>query len=770
VLDFGLAKLTLTEESRDGASAVLTHSPTLTFQATQVGVLMGTAAYMSPEQAKGRAVDKRSDVWAFGCVLFEMLTGRPAFAGEDISDTLASILKSEPDWRLLREDVPPAVQTLLKRCLAKDVRKRVADLAAAQFVISDIADLPSSSATHVVRDPQPSLTQRKTALIVAAAVFGTALLVGSLAWVVLTPRASSSPLVRFSLTLSQDRQFSVAGRQLLTLSPDGTQLAYVSGNLLMLRSMSEVEFRPVPGIGDENQALHTPTFSPDGRSLAFFSGGFVKRIAVTGGAPVTVCAAGPPLGMTWDQTGIVVGQGVRGVIRCSPNGGDPEQLATVRADELAHGPQLLPGGSALLFTIARATGGPTRWDQAQIVVQQLPSGERKTLLNGGSDGRYVSSGHLLYALGGVVFAVPFDVRRLEVTGSAAAVLNGVRRARGLASGNTMLDTSNSGTLVYVPGPTGLITNQRTIGIADRSGMVTPLKLPRGPYAHVRAARDGQRVAIGTDDGKDAIIWIYDLAETTALRRLTLEGENRFPVWAPDNRRIAFQSSRQGDLAIFAQSADGTGEIERLTKPADGDAHVPESWSPDGRHLLFSVVREASYSLWALSLVDKKTTPVGTVKSAEPIGAVFSPDGRWIAYASSPTWTVGGLNANRGIYIQQFPSGEPYQVPKQQIDFHPVWTPSGRELVFVPTGASGRMAAVTVTRQSDLSFSAASTFPARVTADRLSGESRAYDILSDGRFIGPLSEDARGAEMDASAGEIHVVLNWTEELKSRVPVN
>jgi Tol biopolymer transport system component len=334
----------------------------------------------------------------------------------------------------------------------------------------------------------------------------------------------------------------------------------------------------------------------------------------------------------------------------------------------------------------------------------------------------------------------------------------------------MLATSNNGTLVFVPGPTSLITNQRTIAIADRSGTVTPLKLPRGPYAHVRAARDGQRVAIGTDDGKDAIIWIYDLAKTTALRRLTLEGENRFPVWAPDNRRIAFQSSRQGDLAIFAQSADGTGMIERLTKPAEGDAHVPESWSPDGRHLLFSVVKEASYSLWTLSLDDKKTMPVGKVESVEPIGAVFSPDGRWIAYASSPSGTVGGLNANRGVYIQPFPIGERYQVPKQQIDFHPVWTPNDRELVFVPTGASGRMAAVTVIRQSDVSYSAASMFPASVTADRLSGESRAYDILADGRFIGPLSEDARGPEVDASTAEIHVVLNWLEGLKSRVPVN
>jgi len=770
VLDFGLAKLTLTEEFRDGTGAVLTHSPTLTFQATQVGVLMGTAVYMSPEQAKGRPVDKRSDVWAFGCVLFEILTGRTAFEGEDISDTLASVLKSEPDWRLLGEDVPPAVQTLLKRCLAKDVRKRVADLAAAQFVISDIADLPSSSATHVARDRQPGLTPRKLALIVTAAVLGTALLVGALAWAVFTPRASSPSLVRFSFTLPQDRQFSISGRQVLTLSPDGTQLAYVSGNLLMLRPMSELDFWPVPGTGDENQALNTPTFSPDGRSLAFFSGGFVKRIAVTGGAPVTVCPAATPLGMTWDQTGIVVGQGLRGVIRCSPNGGDPEQLASVRADEMAHGPQMLPGGSALLFTIAKAAAGATRWDQAQIVVQQVRSGERKTLINGGSDGRYLSSGHLLYTLGGVVLAVPFDVRRLELTGSATAVLNGVRRARGLASANTMFATSDNGTLVYVPGPSGLITNQRTIAIANRSGSVTPLKLPPGPYVHVRAARDNQRLAIGTDDGKDAIISIYDLAETTALRRLTLEGENRFPVWAPDSRRIAFQSSRQGDLAIFAQSADGTGAIERLTKPADGDAHVPESWSPDGRTLLFSVVRGPSYSLWALSLDDKKTTRVGTVESVEPLGAVFSPDGRWIAYASSPSGTVGGLNANRGVYIQQFPIGERYQVPKQQIDFHPVWTPNGRELVFVPTGASGRMAAVTVTRQSDVSFSAASTFPARVTADRLSGESRAYDILSDGRFIGPLSEDARGAEMDASAAEIHIVLNWLEELKAKVPVN
>jgi eukaryotic-like serine/threonine-protein kinase len=487
---------------------------------------------------------------------------------------------------------------------------------------------------------------------------------------------------------------------------------------------------------------------------------------------VTVCPADAAFGLTWDLSGIVFGQGPRGIFRCSPNGGAPEKLATVGPGEQAHGPQILPGGEALLYSIAKTADGATRWDRALIVVQQLKSGERKTLVEGGSDGRYVPTGHLLYSVGGVMFAVGFDLRRVQIVGSPVPIVDGVRRSRGATTGTADLATSDTGTLMYMPGPSRTVSNQREIASADRAGMITRLTIPAGPYSHVRASRDGKYLAVGSDDGKEAIVYIYELAGTNAMRRLTLEGHNRFPVWSPDGQRVAFQSDRGGDFSIFAQRADGSGSAERLTMAEKDVAHVPESWSPDGRHLVFSVVKGSAMSLSTLTLATKKVEPYGNVQSSEPIEPVFSPDGRWIAYSSSGTvgGNLGGNTPNRGVYIQPFPAtGEMYQVPKQAIDFHPVWSPDGRDLIYVPLGVSGQLVSVRVTRQPVVSFGTPERLPARVTGDRLSGEMRAYDVLPDGRFIGVITPSAIDGSGSPVPTQFRVVVNWFEELKQRVPV-
>ena len=310
-----------------------------------------------------------------------------------------------------------------------------------------------------------------------------------------------------------------------------------------------------------------------------------------------------------------------------------------------------------------------------------------------------------------------------------------------------------------------------LALADRNGVLTPLAVPPGPYVHVRASRVGGRLAIGTDDGKDAIVWTYELAGKDPPWRLTLTGQNRFPIWSPDGQRVAFQSDREGDLAIFQQRADGTGPVERLTTPEPGDAHMPESWSPDGRLMSFAVRKGSAFSLWTLTVTDKKAAPFGVVQSAEPIGSVFSPDGRWIVYASTP---IGGAlsSPNRGIFVQPVPaSGAHYQVPKQALDFHPVWGPKGTELFFVPSAVSGRLAAVSVTTRPNVTFPTFGSpvaLSARVTAGRMSAETRAYDILPDGRFIGVVPTS--GTEPWGTAvAQFRVVLNWTEELKQRVPI-
>jgi Tol biopolymer transport system component len=426
----------------------------------------------------------------------------------------------------------------------------------------------------------------------------------------------------------------------------------------------------------------------------------------------------------------------------------------------------------LLFTIAKIADGPARWDKAHIVVQSMTTKARQTVVEGGTDARYLPTGHLVYALGGTVYAVPFDASRRQATGGAVPVIEGVRRPAA-GTGAAQFATSTNGSLVYLPGPVGMATTDRALAVADRTGAMTRLPLAPGPYVYVRASRDGARLAIGSDDGKEAIVWIDELAGGRAMRRLTFGGQNRFPIWSPDGQRVAFQSDRERDSGIFSQRADGNGPAERLTKAATGEVHVPESWSPDGRYMSFSVLKGVALSLWVLSIADGKAMPYGDVQSAEPIGSVFSPDGRWVAYSSTPTPTAGaGVLPNRGVYIQPFPAtGAYYQVPKsqpQQLDFHPVWGPKGAELFYVPSAASGHLAAVSITTQPNVVFGTPATLQARVTASRLSTETRAYDILPDGRFVGLVGASETEPFPIASSGQLRVVLNWFEELKQRVP--
>ncbi len=757
VLDFGLAKAMETAEPKGSAP----QAATITTPAmTQAGMILGTAAYMSPEQAKGRPTDKRSDVWAYGCVLYEMLTGRRAFAGEDVSDTLASILKSDPDWTALPADTPPAIRTLIERCLIKDRRLRIADLSVASFVLAEARTLDTPSApAHTT----PGAPRRWLAPL--AAGIGASALVAFGAWW-MRPEPIDRPVARFSVTLAEGERFTTGVRQLVALSPDGQRMAWAAIGRIWVRPVSEFDAHAVAGI-ETTLAVAAPVFSPDGESLAFYSPDdrTLRRIALSGGAPVMICAVGAsPNGMSWDSSGIVFTQ-PGGIFRCNASGGQPEQLATVESGEQTYGPQILPGGRALLFTIAKDADGLERWDKSRIVVQSLGSSERRTLVEGGSDARYLSTGHLVYALQGSVFAAPFDPAGLVTTGGAVSVLEGVRRSVAATTGAAHFATSDSGTLVYVPGP-ARPTSSYVVAVADRAGIVTPLKMPPGRYVHVRASRDGRLLAVDTDDGKDANVSTFELSGVSAMRRLTFGGRNRFPVWSPDGRRIAFQSDRDGDFAIFAQRIDGTG-IERLTKPGEGETHVPESWSSDGRHLSFAVQKKGDeFTLWTLSLADGKVTRFRDVLSTEPFGSVFAPDGRWIAYHTLPPGATS-TSGNSGVIVEPFPpTGALYQAPRVSRDFQPVWSRDGAELFYIGTTTSGLAAAVPVTTRSGITFGPVATFPFVVTAGRLSASTRGFDALPNNAFVGVVAESA--SDRASSSPEIRVVLNWFEELKRMAP--
>jgi serine/threonine-protein kinase len=763
VLDFGLAKAL---EPAAGSSPSMSMSPTITTPAmTQAGMILGTAAYMSPEQARGKSIDKRADIWAFGCVVFEMLTGRRAFDAEDVSLTLAEVMKSEPDWSALPASVSPALRTFLRRCLVKDPRQRLRDIGDVRLALDGAFDTAAEPAAAPAAAVRRALWRRALPAVTSAIVVGG--FAGAVVW-----ELRSSPrqvVTRFSYRLPEGQAFQNTGRQAIAISPDGTEILYVAAQRLQLRSLSEAEAKPIPGVEVTLGEGTNPVFSPDGRSIAFRSGvdGTLKKVDVRGGAAVTICPTGPLLGISWDADGILFGETGKGIMRVSPTGGQPELLVSVKNGELAHGPQMLPGRRAVLFTLANGTDAD-RWDKAKIVVQTLKTGERKTLIEGGSDARYMSTGHLVYALGGTVFAVPFDPGRLQVTGGPVPIVEGVLRAGGNGpSGVAQFSVSSGGTLVYIPGPASTSLGQSSLELIDRKGNVEILKLPPAAYEHPRVSPDGNHLVYTIDDAKDGNIYTYDLSAATQPRRLTFGGRNRFPIWSSDGEHVAFQSDREGDLGIFWQRADGTEQATRLTKPEPGTAHAPESWSPDGKTFLFSVVKDSTVSLWTFSMNDKKAVTFDDVKSSAPTHSTFSPDGRWVAYTVyGGSADLAAVSAGDGIYVQPFPTtGAKYQI-SFGTGIHPLWSPDGKELVYAPR-SSAQMTAVGVKTQPEFAIGNPQPLPRGGLVVIGPQMPRRYDMMRDGRILGIASVSQTQSSL-AVTPEIDVVLSWFEELTARVP--
>jgi eukaryotic-like serine/threonine-protein kinase len=756
VLDFGLAKAM---EPAVSSARNLSQSPTITTPAmTQLGVILGTAAYMSPEQAKGKPADKRSDIWAFGCVLYEALTRKRAFEGDDVSETLASILRAEPDWRALPSSTPTRIRTLLQRCLQKDLRKRLPHIGVARLEIDEPSDDLDETrrSGRAVPPSAPGLLTRWLPAIIAAvlAVAATALV----AWRI-GADAVSPQVTRFSIRLADGQRFSSTARGSIALSPDGTMLAFLASDGLFVRPMADPEPKRIASGEAWGPLTSNLVFSPDGRSLLFYApaDSTLKRISIGGGATVTLARLdGPPHGVSWSNSGIAWGMGNRGVFRVSEEGGTPEQIVSVNADEQAYGPQLLRNDQQVLFTLASGAG-VDRWDHASIVVQSRNTGERKTVVEGGSDARVLPSGHLVYAVAGVLMTVPFDVDRLALTGSPIPAVEGILRPAGASTGLANFSYSNTGSLIYIPGPAATSFGQLRLAVFDRAGSVAPLKIQTGPYEFPRVSPDGTRAAVGASDTKEAVIWICDLTGGTSRRRLTFEGRNRFPLWSADGQHVAFQSDRDGDLGIFWQRADGTSpNAERLTRPGQNEAHVPQAWSPDGDRLLFSIIKQQDVSLSVLSLRDKTITPYGDVHSQLPTAATLSPDGRWVAYQS-------GSAGNNAIYVQPFPRGGEKHLISVGNAHHPRWSQDGRQLFFVP--ARSQPAIVNVTTDPTFVYSDPVAFGGQKWLEAGPVTERTYDLMPDGEHVLGFVDPSSQVENQ----QIQVVLNWFEELRQRAPV-
>jgi len=681
VLDFGLAKAM----EPAGASTVnATMSPTISVHATQAGIILGTAAYMSPEQAAGKVADKRSDLWAFGVVMFEMLTGRRAFDGETVSHVLASVLKDEPNWAALPANTPVPLRRLLRRCLEKERRQRLDSAADARLEIDEALGTPSidSSADRIGVDAQPSGWRRTLPWAVAVACVVALALVLAL-WAPWRTVPSLAPLW-LSTELGADTSLVIDQGAAAVLSHDGKLLAFAaqkgSGveSQLFVRRLDQLQAMPLAG----TDGARNPFFSPDDQSVAFFAGGRLKKIAVTGGAAITLADAPNGRGGTWAEDGTIVFTPdnlpqVR-LLRVSSAGGTPQPVTTLAQGETTQRwPQMLPGGKALLYTGAPSTTG---WDNANIVVQPLPAGERKILVKGGYYGRYLPSGHLVYLHEGRLFAAPFDLDRLEVIGRAIPVLQDVMTSA--LTGGAQFAFSDSGTAVYFPGENSDLNTVPIVWI-DRDGKTAPLRSTPANWTSLLFSPDGSKLAMDISDGKQRDVWIYEWARD-ALLRLTFDPTDDVnPIWTPDGRRVAFGSKRGGNTFynLYWQPADGSGDAQLLLESRDSHL-IPGSWHPSGRYLAYHRIPQPNNGdLMILPLEGsdsagwKAGAPTVFVKTpAGEQSPTFSPDGRWIAYFSDES----GRNE---VYVRPFPGpGGKWQVSTQG-GTYPTWSRTRQELFY-----------------------------------------------------------------------------------------
>jgi Tol biopolymer transport system component len=777
VLDFGLAKAFAGEQ----ADLNLTNSPTLSEAATMQGVILGTAAYMSPEQAKGKSVDKRADVWAFSVVLYEMLTGRHLFTGETVSETLASVLKSEPEWNSLPPNLHPRIRLLLQRCLKKEPKNRYSGISDARVDIQEVLSDPRGGLVQPTAGAEPRARLRQTLPWIAAAGVLAAIIAGVAGWMLKPAPIEPKRVMRSEYELPAGQEFIRNPRGVIqyqmAVSPDGSQFVYATNQGLYLRSLNELDARLIPGTDKDS---FQPFFSPDGQSIGYFSQSDqkLKKVGIRGGVPSVLCDTGVVVsGASWDsEDTIVYSDLTSGIMKVSANGGRPEtlvkgSLADLTKEGMPVDPQMLPDGKTLLFT--NAVGVSAANNLNQIVIQSLKSGERKVLVKSGTHGRYLPTGHIVYALTNNnrnnLFAVPFDLDKLEVAGDYASVLEGVS---GVAF-------SDSGTLVYVPQPpaaagaTGAASSGNTLVWVDRQGNEESLGAAPDSYSGLKISpTDGAKVAltIGTRGNSD--IWIWDISHKIPTKLTLDKTGDSSPIWTPDGSRIVFYSSRSGLLGgVYWKSADNIGKDELLASKPDR-AIIPWSFSPDGKIL---AIYEWSLSplgtdIGMLSMEGKREIKELLKEKYLELEPQISPDGRYMAYRSD--------ESDRGeIYVRSFPdvdSGGQWQVSSGGGN-SPLWSPDGRELFYRNGDAT---MAVEVETEPTFKYGNAKILfrGTYLSVAILKIALTPWDIHPKTKKFLMIKPPAAAAS-EATAGKpaeagpqpkIIIVLNWFEELKQKAP--
>jgi Tol biopolymer transport system component len=741
LLDFGLAKAFSNQREPSGNPE---NSPTLTIGATQAGVILGTAAYMAPEQARGKQVDKRADIWAFGVVLYELLTGERVFQGEDAAETLAAVIHKQPDFAR----APLKAQRLIRSCLEKDPKKRLRDIGDAFRFL----EVPS-------HETSPAANRRVLLPWIAAALL--AMVAAGASWVAWSaPRPHEKSAVRLDLDLGPDRTVRSGLGPDVVLSPDGTRLAYLSQNRLFTRRLDQSQGTELTGtVGAIN-----PFFSPDGQWIAFFAGGKLNKISVAGGAAVTLCDAPFQVGGSWGEDGYIVAalNFAGGLHRIPAEGGAAVPLTELdpgRRERVHRWPQILPGGKTVVFTShTSAIGG---YDAAAIEAVSLAGGRRKTLLKGGTFGRYLpaskGSGHLIYVNRGTLFAVPFDPATLEVRGAAVPILEQV--AYSSNSGAAKLDASQSGTLLYENGESS--ASLVKLQWLEEGGKTRPLLAKPGNYGRPSISPDGRRIALEVVDGSNQDIWVQDLERDT-ITRLTFDGKGYAgPMWTPDGRSIVFQDPE----GLSWVRADGGGKPQPLLRTKG--TPFPYSFTPDGKRLAY-METAGSYDLWTVPVEGGSTAlragkpEVLLQTSFDERYPVLSPDGRWLAYASNESGAYE-------IYVRAFPEatsgGGKWQISSGG-GAYPMWSRSGRQLFFENLDNRVMVTAYTVQGNSFVAEKPRS-WSERQLANRVN-TSRNLDLAPDGkRFAVILPAEEPGSQQAKS--RVTYIENFFDEVRRRAPV-
>jgi Tol biopolymer transport system component len=735
VLDFGIAKALDSRATTGPGPAALT-TPAM----TEAGFVLGTAAYMSPEQARGRPVDRRTDIWAFGCVLYEMLTGQPAFLGEDVTSTLARVLQAGADLSALPSDASASVRRTLELCFEKDVRKRIADMHDVRLALAGAFAL-GSPAAPLWRRALPSAATLLGGLLLASVYFLSSRPPAGPANV-----AAPAPVSRFVITPPATAPLANQGGLDLTISPDGKRIAYLavkpeSGKVeIYVRELDALEARPIAGTEVADAGPFNPFFSPDGKSIGYSSPdrGLVS-VAIDGRPPIKL-ADRPTPGFTggwWagDNT-VIFSSGRRLQHVSAAGGGTPTPLVPERQTSVA-APVLLPGGRAMLFHAYGDSAGD------RVDALDLDTGEEKTVVEGGSNPSYVDTGHLVFVRGDTLMAVPFKASELAVTGEPVALVQGIRRSSGGAADYAL---SANGTLAYVPGNADATSSSAVVWV-DRTGKVTGRAVPdlianpRDP----RLSPDGKRLLLVTGQENDGDLWSYDLSGRPPIP-LALPNDNRAPVWSPDGRQVAFFSPQIG--GVMTLPADGS---ERTTRPLRAQLLAPHVWSAAGELIL---VAPGSGDIVATPAMP--TGEVRNVVASESFefDPALSPNGRWLAYISNRT-------GQAEIWVQGHPEGAPPVRVSSSTGYEPLWSADGREL-FYRQGAA--MMAVAVETGNEFSFAPPRPLFSGPYVQRPNPGSRSYDVARDGRFLMILRGDENRPTASAS---IVVVQNFGEELKQRV---